>query len=43
MLSTFAISAAAFASLSAAQSVAQQNYPYTIVPSSVPESTRGES
>ncbi|KAF3001299.1 hypothetical protein E8E13_004926 [Curvularia kusanoi] len=40
MRSTFALSLAAVAGLAAAQSTAQQNYPYQIDPESVPGSTR---
>lgn len=41
MRSVIALSAAAFASLSAAQATSQNNYPYTIDPNSVSTSDRG--
>jgi len=41
MRSAIALSIAAFAGLTAAQETTQMNYPYTIDPSSVDQSTRG--
>ena len=41
MRSIFALSIAAFAGLAAAQTTSQNNYPYTIDPDSVDQSTRG--
>jgi hypothetical protein len=41
MRSVLALGIAAFTGFTAAQSAAQNNYPYTIDPNTVPESTRG--
>jgi hypothetical protein len=41
MRSVFALSIAAFTGLVAAQDTTQQNYPYTIDPETVDQSTRG--
>lgn len=41
MRSVFALGIAALAGFTAAQTTPQMNYPYTIDPDSVPQSTRG--